>query len=210
MSPDAGLRSLSAAARGKIAWAREVHNVTSSRFTPPMGKLKRKMCEGCGLKQANYGLASEAKRRWCAGCMKTKEAVPLQKQKKMCEGCGLKHPTYGLASEGKARWCAGCGAAEGAVSLQKQKMCEGCGLKHPTYGLASEGKKRWCLGCGKAKGAVCLCRSRRCNYCGMVNIQVLRKRQAVRVKMGSAALSSLYHRTSILYHSHWHIWCLDV
>jgi hypothetical protein len=28
----------------------------------------QKMCEGCGLKQASYGLASEGKKRWCAGC----------------------------------------------------------------------------------------------------------------------------------------------
>ena len=59
-----------------------------------MGKLKRKMCEGCGLKQANYGLASEAKRRWCAGCMKAKKAVSPQKQK-MCEHCGINQPKYG-------------------------------------------------------------------------------------------------------------------
>ena len=32
------------------------------------------MCEGCGLKRANYGLASEGKARWCAGCGKTKGA----------------------------------------------------------------------------------------------------------------------------------------
>jgi hypothetical protein len=82
-----------------------------------MGKLKRKMCEGCGLKQANYGLASEAKRRWCAACMKAKGAVSLQKQK-MCEHCGINQPKYGLASEGKARWCLGCGKAKGAVNIQ--------------------------------------------------------------------------------------------
>jgi hypothetical protein len=82
---------------------------------------KRKMCEGCGLKGASTGLASEGKKRWCAGCGAAEGAVRLLKQK-MCEGCGLKQPNYGLASEGKKRWCAGCGAAEGAVSLQKWKM----------------------------------------------------------------------------------------
>ena len=29
---------------------------------------KRKMCEGCGLNVPYYGLASEGKARWCAGC----------------------------------------------------------------------------------------------------------------------------------------------
>ena len=29
---------------------------------------KQKMCEGCGLKCPGYGLASERKARWCAGC----------------------------------------------------------------------------------------------------------------------------------------------
>ena len=77
------------------------------------------MCEGCCLKVPKYGLASEGKARWCAGCGKAEGAVSLHKTKNMCEGCGLKVPEYGLASEGKRRWCAGCGAVEGAVSLQK-------------------------------------------------------------------------------------------
>jgi hypothetical protein len=74
------------------------------------------MCEGCGLKRPEYGLASEGKRRWWVGCGEAEGAVSLQKQK-MCEGCGLKVPGYGLASEGKRRWCAGCGKAEGAVNI---------------------------------------------------------------------------------------------
>ena len=78
------------------------------------------MCEGCGLKQPSYGLASEGKKRWCAGCGAAEGAVLIRKRK--CEGCGLKQPNYGLASEGKARWCMGCGAAEGAVLIAKQKM----------------------------------------------------------------------------------------
>jgi hypothetical protein len=81
------------------------------------------MCEGCGLKRPEYGLASEGKARWCAGCGAVEGAVLLQKRKqKMCEGCGLKQPGYGLASEGKRRWCAGCGAVEGAVLLHTQNM----------------------------------------------------------------------------------------
>jgi hypothetical protein len=111
------------------------------------------MCEGCGLKHSNYGLASEGKLRWCAGCGAAEGAVYLKKRQ-MCEGCGLKRPTHRLASEGKVRWCAGCGEPEGAVLLNKRQMCEGCGLKRPHYGLASEGKVRWCVGCGKAEGAV--------------------------------------------------------
>ena len=76
-----------------------------------MGKRKREMCEGCGLKQPNYGLASEGKKRWCAGCGAVEGAVSLRKRD-MCEGCGLKVPNYGLASEGKARWCV-CGLRGG-------------------------------------------------------------------------------------------------
>jgi hypothetical protein len=34
--------------------------------------LTSDLCEGCGLKQAQYGLASEDKKRWCAGCGKAK------------------------------------------------------------------------------------------------------------------------------------------
>jgi hypothetical protein len=80
------------------------------------------MCEGCGLKLPNYGLASEGKMRWCAGCGKAEGAVSLQRARKICEGCGLHNPNYGLASEGKKRWCVGCGNAEGAVLIQKQKV----------------------------------------------------------------------------------------
>ena len=29
---------------------------------------KRKMCEGCGLKQAACGLQAEGRRRWCVRC----------------------------------------------------------------------------------------------------------------------------------------------
>ena len=78
---------------------------------------KQNLCEGCGLKQSNYGLASEGKKRWCAACGKMEGAVSLQKRQ-MCEGCGLKGPGYGFAAEGKARWCGGCGVVEGAVNIQ--------------------------------------------------------------------------------------------
>jgi hypothetical protein len=84
-------------------------------------KEKQGMCEGCGLKQATYGLASEGTRRWCVGCGKAEGAVRIQKRQ-MCEGSGLKVPNYGLASEGKRRWCAGCGAAKGAVLLQNRRV----------------------------------------------------------------------------------------
>ena len=39
-------------------------------------------CEGCGLKQPSYGLASEGKARWCAGCGKAEGAVYLPQKKK--------------------------------------------------------------------------------------------------------------------------------
>jgi len=40
---------------------------------------QKKMCEDCGLKQPGHGLASDGKRRWCAGCGKAHGAVSLQK-----------------------------------------------------------------------------------------------------------------------------------
>jgi hypothetical protein len=42
-------------------------------------KKKPKMCESCGNKQPGYGLASEGKTRWCAGCAKAEGAVPIGK-----------------------------------------------------------------------------------------------------------------------------------
>jgi hypothetical protein len=46
-------------------------------------RQKRKMCEGCGLKRPNYGLASEGKVRWCAGCGAAEGAVSLTKEHKI-------------------------------------------------------------------------------------------------------------------------------
>ena len=46
-------------------------------ISTPMGKRKRKMCEGCGLNVIFYGLASvEGKVRWCAGCGAAEGAAP--------------------------------------------------------------------------------------------------------------------------------------
>eukprot|EP01048_Picozoa_sp_COSAG05_P028201 COSAG05_NODE_8626_length_686_cov_1.725724_1_plen_126_part_10 len=69
--------------------------------------LSSKMCEGCGLEHASYGLPSDGKKRWCAGCGR-EQAGAQDLSSKMCEGCGRKHASYGLPSDGKKRWCAGC------------------------------------------------------------------------------------------------------
>jgi hypothetical protein len=70
--------------------------------------LIHKKCEGCGLKQPNFGLPAEGKkRRWCAGCAKGHAgAVDVRNNK--CEDCELKQPSLGLPADGKARWCSGC------------------------------------------------------------------------------------------------------
>ena len=71
-----------------------------------------KMCEGCGTKHANYGLLTERRRRWCAGCAAAEGGVLLRKQKKCEQGCGLKEASFGLPDGGKTvvrrRWCANC------------------------------------------------------------------------------------------------------
>jgi hypothetical protein len=114
-----------------------------------------KRCEGCQLKQPNFGLQSEGKARWCSGCAKAHVGTEDLLSKK-CEGCGLKVPNFGLPVEGKKRWCAGCAKAlivpeghAGAVSMTVQKKCEDCGLKQRTFGLLADGKMRWCAGCAK-------------------------------------------------------------
>ena len=38
---------------------------------------KHKKCEGYGLKEPKYGLASEGKSRWCAGCGRAEGAVRI-------------------------------------------------------------------------------------------------------------------------------------
>ena len=71
----------------------------------------QRKCEGCQLKQPNFGLPAEGKVRWCSGCAKGHAgAVDLNhKNTKKCEGCGLKDPSLSLPSEGKKRrWCTDC------------------------------------------------------------------------------------------------------
>jgi hypothetical protein len=118
-----------------------------------------KKCEGCGLKQPNFGLPAEGKKRWCAGCAKGHAGTEDLMHKK-CEDCGLKWRHYGLPAEGKvglgfrvARWCGGCAKGHAGAENVYKKKCEGCQLKWPSFGLPSEGKKaRWCCGCAP-KGA---------------------------------------------------------
>ena len=65
------------------------------------------MCEGCQLKQPNFGLATEGQKRWCSGCAKA-HAGAEDLTKKKCESCGLKKPNLGPPSKGKKRQCAVC------------------------------------------------------------------------------------------------------
>jgi hypothetical protein len=119
--------------------------------------LGAKMCESCGLKQANFGHMDEPKRkRWCKSCGKANNAVSLTGNRKMCEDCNSKRPHFGTKGERRARWCGACGAAHDAVRVDAQKMCENCGKKQTSYGMAEERKRRWCAGCGTARGAIYL------------------------------------------------------
>ena len=43
---------------------------------------KRKMCEGCGLKQANFGLPADGRRRWCARCAPAHDDGRSKKRRK--------------------------------------------------------------------------------------------------------------------------------
>jgi hypothetical protein len=73
------------------------------------------MCEGCGLKQPVYGLASEGKARWCAGCGAAEGAVSLLKR----EMCLEKRP------RGTAGATAGAGAKQGARSVRALEVLGG-------------------------------------------------------------------------------------
>jgi hypothetical protein len=78
-------------------------------------------CEGCRLKQANFGLPGEGAARWCGGCAKAHAGAVDVKHKK-CEGCKLKLPSFGLPGKGKKqRWCGDCvpkGAHDGGGHTQ--------------------------------------------------------------------------------------------
>ena len=83
-----------------------------------------RICDGCGVKPAKFGLASGgATQWWCDSCGKGK--VPVDRRnRKMCEGCGLKQPRFGMVVEGKPRWCASCGKPKGAVIISVVGMAE--------------------------------------------------------------------------------------
>ena len=89
---------------------------------------KQKMCEDCGLKQPSYGLPSDGKKRWCAGCGKGHKGAQYMQKQKMCEDCGLNQPSYGQPSKCTKctkRWCAVCSKQHaGAYLLNKRKLCE--------------------------------------------------------------------------------------
>ena len=85
-----------------------------------MGKqLKQQMCEGCGLKRPNYGLASEGKKRWCAGCGAAKGAVLIQKRKMRLD----KRPRGTASATGSA------GAKRGASSVRNRARARGFGRR---------------------------------------------------------------------------------
>ena len=96
-----------------------------------------KMCESCPREPgtlASFGLPSDGKKRWCAGCGRG-QAGAVNVAKKKCEDCGLKQPSFGLPGDvGKRglkrrRWCSGCADGhEGSVDLAS-KMCEDCTVK---------------------------------------------------------------------------------
>ena len=94
--------------------------------------ISKRKCEGCQLKQANFGLPAEGKRRWCGGCAKG-HAGAVSISGKKCEDCELNQSTFGLPSDGKKRWCSGCAKAH-AGAVDSSHKCGGCGL-------------RWCVGC---------------------------------------------------------------
>jgi hypothetical protein len=70
---------------------------------------KRQMCEGCGLKHPSYGLASEGKKRWCAGC-RAAEGAEKRLEKR---------------PRGTAGATAGAGAKRGARSVRAREVMGG-------------------------------------------------------------------------------------
>jgi hypothetical protein len=111
--------------------------------------VKNKHCEDCGLKHASFGLPTDRKNRWCAGCAKV-HAGAVDMCNKHCEDCGLKQAAFGLPTNRKKRWYAGCAKEHvGAVDVKNKKHCEDCGLVHAAFGLLTDRKKRWCGGCAK-------------------------------------------------------------
>ena len=75
-----------------------------------------KKCEGCGKKQAHFGLPGR-KASHCAAC---KSDGMVDVKSKMCEGCGKKQPHFGLPGR-KASHCTAC-KSDGMVDV-KAKMC---------------------------------------------------------------------------------------
>jgi hypothetical protein len=73
---------------------------------PGAVNLNHKRCEGCKLKQRNFGMpmhkGGDRIALWCAGCAPAgAENVKTNK----CETCGGVRPSCGMLSDKKKRWC---------------------------------------------------------------------------------------------------------
>ena len=103
----------------QAAVAAAVVKASSHDAASSQPKVKKNICEGCGKKQASFGLANQRKRRWCAGCA-TQHADAFDLINKVCEGCSFKRASFGLPLERKRRWCCQCAKIhEGAFDLSK-------------------------------------------------------------------------------------------
>jgi hypothetical protein len=97
---------------------------SAGRDVPKMAmRPGRALCEECGLKQPNFGLLAEGRRRWCSGCAKP-HAAAVDLTNRRCEDCQTKVATCGLLVDGKKdkRWCSGCVKAHPEGS-DWRKMC---------------------------------------------------------------------------------------
>ena len=85
---------------------------------------KTRVCEDCHLRAANYGLTTEARRRWCARCAANHGAsLRCKGPSSLCLDCGAKLPSYGILGDAKSKWCMPCAHANhpDAVYLRASK-----------------------------------------------------------------------------------------
>ena len=111
---------------------------------------ENRKCEDCGLKQANFGLPNEKKKRWCAPCGK-KHPGSFNVKLQDCEDCNDTHRSFGMPDERKKRWCGDCATKHaGAINLNS-KLCVICGEGTAGYGNPpEEGEPKnalWCIKC---------------------------------------------------------------
>ena len=82
--------------------------------------LVNKPCEDCKTKSRAWGLPSEGRKRWCAGCG-VNHTGAVRVGGKKCKACHGPKPSWGEAVGAPEIWCSSCGKKNGGVICKPRR-----------------------------------------------------------------------------------------